>query len=131
VQPEFTDDRQVGRALDSLGDDGRADVEGEREECADGNTPGVVVGDPVDQRTVDLDEVGSQLEDVAQRREACAGIVDGDAQALPAQGRELRRKAARGPSRSPRAAHPPAASPRAADGVVTRSAARHTGPAPD
>ena len=43
----------------------------------------------MDQRPVHLDEVRAQLQHVAQRGVAGAGVIHGDAQAAPAQGPQL------------------------------------------
>ena len=47
MEPEIANCGKVGWTLDSLGDHGRPEVEGEREEGTDCDAPGVIVGDPV------------------------------------------------------------------------------------
>ena len=47
MEPEATDGGKVGWALDSLGDDAGPEIQGERQERADGDAPGVIVGDSV------------------------------------------------------------------------------------
>jgi len=71
---------QVLGALDSLRHHPGAQVEGQGEERPDRHLPRAVARHPVDQRPVDLDEVGAQLEDVTKRCVARPGVIDGDPQ---------------------------------------------------
>ena len=67
--------------LDALGDDARADLAGEGDGGAqDGLARGVEV-DAGDHAAAELEEVGADLGDVLERREAGARVVDGDQRA--------------------------------------------------
>jgi hypothetical protein len=79
LQAELDRDGEVLVPLDTLSDHARAKVERNRLTRTHRCALAAVVGNPVDQRAVYLDEVGPELEDVAQRRVARADIVDGDA----------------------------------------------------
>src|SRR3954470_6457130 len=72
-------------ALDPLGDHRRAALLRERDQAGRQRLARAVVVDRVDQRAVELDEVGVEPEDVAQAREAGAGVVDRQADAAVAQ----------------------------------------------
>ena len=67
--------------LDALGDDARADLAGERHGRAQHGLAGGVEVDVGDHAAAQLEEVGADLGDVLERREAGAGVVDGDQRA--------------------------------------------------
>ena len=69
------------RRLDALGHDLRAELAGERRERGGQRTAVAIVVDPVDQRLVELDDLGAQLEHVAEAGVARAGVVDGEVRA--------------------------------------------------
>ena len=74
-------DRELLRALDALGDDARADLAGERDGGAQHGLAAGVEIDAGDHAAAELEEVGAQLGDVLERREAGAGVVDRDERA--------------------------------------------------
>ena len=80
--------------LDALGHEARADVAAEREERHDQGTACAVGVDCVNERAIDLDELGAQLGDDAHARVSRTGVVDGDAVAARAQlcGNPLQRR---------------------------------------
>jgi hypothetical protein len=47
MEPEIANGGKIGWTLHSLGDHGRPEIKGEREEGADCYAPGVIVSDPV------------------------------------------------------------------------------------
>ena len=75
----------LGGALDPLGHDRGVDLLGERDQPGGEGLPRALALDPVDQRPVELDELGLEPEDVTQAREARAGVVDREAHAELAQ----------------------------------------------
>ena len=64
--------------LDALGDHARAHLAGERHGGAQDGLARVVEVDAGDHAAAELEEVGADLGDVLERREAGAGVVDGD-----------------------------------------------------
>ncbi|HEX3510490.1 MAG TPA: hypothetical protein VHT27_05255 [Solirubrobacteraceae bacterium] len=89
MKTEVGDRREILGTLHALGHQARAQVEADRLAGPDGGALGAVIRDPVNQRAIDLDEVGPQLEDVAQRCVPRARVVDGDPEPLSAQRGEL------------------------------------------
>src|SRR5207247_7022588 len=83
VHPQGPERLDLPFALDPLGDDRDADVIGEGHERGGQGTPCALHVDVPGQGEVQLDEVGAQLEDVAQAGVARADVVDGHAPAVP------------------------------------------------
>src|SRR5690348_13329954 len=71
----------LGLGLDALGDDGGAELAGERGHRADDATLGGVALDVADQRHVELDDLGLERGERGEAGVAGAEIVDGDAEA--------------------------------------------------
>ena len=88
MDAELADGRQLGVGLQALGDDLRAGLVGEVDERG-GQRPADGVGvDAAGEVAVELDDLGRQLEDVGERGEAGAGVVDRQARAGAAQAAE-------------------------------------------
>ena len=85
---ELRERLDLGGALDALRHDRRVDLLGERDQAGCQRLPRAVGLDAVDQRAVELDELRLEPQDVAQAREARAGVVDRDAHAELAHGVE-------------------------------------------
>ena len=68
-------------ALDAFGDDARADLAGEGGGGAQDRLARRVTVDAGDHAARELEEVGADVGDVLERREASAGVVDGDERA--------------------------------------------------
>ena len=89
--PATPDGRRARLRLDALGDHDGADLAGEDHHRADQRPSRRVLVDVLGDRPVDLDDVGTQPDDVAERRVARAGVVDGEQHARLPQGLERAR----------------------------------------
>ncbi len=78
VRAGLAQQRQLLLALDALGDDPRADLVGEGDRGAQDGLAARVAVDAGDHAAGELEEVRADLGDVLERREAGAGVVDGD-----------------------------------------------------
>src|SRR4029079_4235079 len=79
--PERTDELELGRRLDPLGDDQRAPAVGEVAQRPDDLERRLVDGAALDQRQVDLDDVELELAEEAKPGVAGADVVGGEADA--------------------------------------------------
>ena len=74
--PEGTEGGELVRGLDAFGDDHGADLAGETDEGGGEGPPGRIGVDAPDQTDVELDDVGPEVEDVAEAGETGARVVD-------------------------------------------------------
>jgi hypothetical protein len=66
VEAELTERREVLWSLDAFPDHGRAEFAGEGHERGHRGAPTAILGHPVDQPAIDLDEVWPQFQNMAQ-----------------------------------------------------------------
>ena len=78
VDPAFVEGTQHGHILDTLGNGFLAGGFGNRGQSGDDGAIEVVIRQPLDQRAVDLQNIGLDLLEVGKGREAGAEIIDGD-----------------------------------------------------